>query len=266
MSTTIIERTRQYHEDIEIGEKVASRLLLERSKRKPKFRPIYDHAIQETLLNIQEASKRVLEIYADKDELRAEEIAIFGGLKRFNNEVDNAGAVCNENETTSSDDCRVVWQNFYDQLKVIKDFHQAHPSPSGGGNPISMAHSSDDVAVLASEAIERCNVLKLFSSEESLGRRVDMENLFLEYTNLSKLRKHREKDMINAEIARLRKKMNAKKQSENNTKDTPASNESIGEMETSHTQTNMADNIENIGASIVVQEIDYITYLKVFDE
>lgn len=272
MTTSILEQTRQYHEDIETAEKIASKLLSERVKHKPKYRPIYDHAIQETLLKIQEASRRVLDLYADKDHLRADEITVLGGTKRFS-EADEPVAppvASLQEDETQQDDGRTVWQNFYDQLKVVKDYHRLQSVALDGQGLDSLQDAPKDVALLAAEAVERCDVTKLFSAEESLGQRVDMESIFLEYTNLSKLRKHRESVFRAAEAARLRKKLTSKRANTSaEYTESKLNNDTHHEQSGQQESTAKSSIDAEVGEELrqcIFQEIDYITYLKCFDE
>lgn len=268
MSTSILEQTRQYHEDIETAEKVASKLLSERAKRKPKFRPVYDHAIQETLLKIQDASRRVLDLYADKDHLRADEISVLGGVKKLSELDGSAAPTLPPQEGEPLDDGRTVWQNFYDQLKVVKDYHRLHSTPLDGTDPVALQDAPKEVPILAAEAVERCNVSKLFSAEENLGDRVDMEDIFLKYTNLTKLRKHREAEFRASEVARLRKKHAGKRPSDSKATDSCAQQNGEPEKQdlSGAPSSSVEAEIEEEMRHVQFQEIDYIAFLKMFDD
>lgn len=241
MTTSVLENIRQYHEDIEISEKVASRLLSERGKKKPKFRPIYDHAIQETLLRIQDASRRVLELYVDKDALRKDEIVVLGGQKRFN--PTGVEPSPPDSEVQEGDETRVVWLNFYDQLRAVKEYHRVHSSASD--DAAAAKEILKDVGTLAAECIERCNTDQIFTADEQLGRRVDMLSLFLEYTNIQKLRKHREDEFMRSEVSRIKKRL-----------------QTIRKLTGKELQTQLELEVKDVR----FQEMDYITYLTTFDD
>lgn len=103
-----------------------------------------------------------------------------------------------------------------------------------------------DTASLAAAMLESCDSDQLFNAEEALGRRVNMNSLFLRFTNLTKYRKQRIAEFTQSELSRLKKKQAEAKK---------VKKEFITDEEI---QTHL-DELKFV-------EIDYIKYLRIFDE
>lgn len=215
MATSVLELIRRDLEDLENLDKCISKIMGERDKHM-KNKILYEHAIADSLHMIEDKSKRVLEVYADKDGLRGEEIAFLAGQsgnKKF----------------SQNDD---VWTNFYDKLKDVKDYHRKNQN-------IDETSESRDVAYFYKTVLNTDKIESRFTTDENLGKRIDMYSLYNEYINFKKSRKQRENEHRESEILRWKRKL------------------------TNQDDFDIKD--PELQRRLEFTEIDYITYLKTFD-
>lgn len=179
MSSSVLESLRSSHEDIESIEKAMSMVLMEKSKNKRN--PVsVEHALQYLVEASRGKAKRVVDILADKDGMRAEEVGALAGHRTDKKQAD-------------------VWTSFYDKVKEIKDYHR-RPHVAGTLPELQSPQWFFD------RAFEADKSETLFSGEEEMGKRVDMHAIFLEFLNLKKIRTHRKNKAREATFARLKKK------------------------------------------------------------
>jgi len=103
MSASVLETLRCAHEDMETIEKAASRILLEKHHQ-PKMAVACDQSIKYLIDRSTDQAQVALDIYADKDGIRTDDINLLAG-QRGNKAGD-------------------VWTNFYDKVKEVKDYHR----------------------------------------------------------------------------------------------------------------------------------------------
>ncbi|CUV06893.1 unnamed protein product [Cryptosporidium hominis] len=135
------------------------------------------------------------------------------------------------NNTKSSGSKDSLWTNFYSSIKSANSLE---------GVPNDLIRQSEynirskALEELVIETIRGVKLDDIFIPEEDLGRRLCLEQHYSRYINLKKLKNYRETTYINGELERLRRKGKA------------------------------VDNSTQAG--IVFEEIDFDTYLKVFDK
>jgi splicing factor 3A subunit 3 len=146
MASTLLEETRQLHEDIERLERlIVKEFKLDASTHKEKLLQTY--RARQMLELMQQRAKALLSIYEDADGARKEEIATLRG--------DNPFAI------------------FYDRLKEVKEYHRKF----GGDEEITGAESEHDAS------LRETNPKLHFSGEEGLGRFLDLYELHQTWQN-----------------------------------------------------------------------------------
>jgi splicing factor 3A subunit 3 len=144
MASTLLEETRQQHEDMERLE----RLIVEEFKRETrthKEKLMQGYRVRQMLDTMQQRAKGLTDIYQDADGARKQEIASLRG-----------------------DD---VFGNFYDRLKYTRDYHRKF----GGADELTGPENG--AALLGSEPH------LAFSGEEGMGRFLDLHELHQEWQN-----------------------------------------------------------------------------------
>uniref|UniRef100_A0A0G4F3S2 Matrin-type domain-containing protein n=1 Tax=Chromera velia CCMP2878 TaxID=1169474 RepID=A0A0G4F3S2_9ALVE len=286
MSGTVLESLRGSHEDIESIEKAIARILTERAENTRKVgRVAYDHAIAYLLKMAVSKAQTCLDIYADGDGARREELAFLMGRRPKGPDS--------------------VWANFYDQLKTVRDYHRkfaeqnAFPETRDAQYFLTMAYtggaSATEDGLLTAPKLLQGPVSKAFSPQEDMGKRVDMQGLYSVFSNMKKYRQYRETQWKQAEVARIRKKWREKKQQREEKEreekekkmledDAPMLEEEENDRRngvngTSHSHADeeeemvrkkrrealwQAEEDEEI-AKVAFREIDHVTWLKEFD-
>lgn len=178
MSASVLETLRCAHEDMETIEKAASRILLEKHHQ-PKMAVACDQSIKYLIDRSTDQAQVALDIYADKDGIRTDDINLLAG-QRGNKAGD-------------------VWTNFYDKVKEVKDYHRRFSVNQG----VPEVHN---VEWFYQRAIESDNSEAMFSGEEDLGKHVDMHQYYLQFINIRRLASYRKAKFRAGAIARLRKK------------------------------------------------------------
>eukprot|EP00743_Colponemidia_sp_Colp-15_P002043 GILK01002217.1.p1 GENE.GILK01002217.1~~GILK01002217.1.p1 ORF type:complete len:527 (+),score=101.66 GILK01002217.1:73-1653(+) len=161
MSSAVLELARSSQEEIENIEKAIAKALAKKAD-KPKDSLLYDHAISKLLTQAQARSKDALDIYADEDNARKEELAILAGL-----------------QSTIPGRPADVWTNFYDRVRDIKEYHRRF----AGQLP-----ESHDPDWHLNSVLERHDIMPFFSGEEGTGRYLDLHDLYMKFTNLKRVR------------------------------------------------------------------------------
>eukprot|EP00920_Eleutheroschizon_duboscqi_P030703 GHVT01074169.1.p1 GENE.GHVT01074169.1~~GHVT01074169.1.p1 ORF type:complete len:540 (-),score=142.53 GHVT01074169.1:898-2517(-) len=189
MAGTVVEQLRTLHEELETCEKAGSILLAE-VKRRPKNRVVYEHAVAFLLQQIASKSKQASDFYFDHDGLKKDELAFIAG------QVGRGGA------GGKSD----VWTNFYSQIKQMKDSNRKLEAASPTNVQTAKSLQPPTPEQVANSALMNSGVDQIFSADEQLGLHVDLQENFLEFINLKKLKAHRQQTHQSAEVARLKKK------------------------------------------------------------
>jgi hypothetical protein len=180
MSFSVLEQLRSAHEDIENIEKAMSMALMDKNMNHQRSGVQCDHALKYLLDASQQKCKTAVEIYQDKDGMRTDDInALAGqGLQK------KAGD---------------VWTSFYDKVKEVKDYHRRFSVNSG-------LPEAQNASWFYQAAFDSDRSEAMFSGEEDLGKRVDMNELFVKYVNMKKIANHRKMRFREATFARMRKK------------------------------------------------------------
>lgn len=104
-----------------------------------------------------DASQQLVDLYQDKDGIRKEELQALSGPNEF--------------------------QEFYNRLKMIKDFHKKHPNEISVPMSIEFEALSlerenpDEEGAVANNDVD-------FTSEEGYGKYLDLHECYIKYTNL----------------------------------------------------------------------------------
>lgn len=144
MASTLLEATRQQHEDMERLE----RLIVAEFKRETKTHKeklLQGYRVRQMLDTLQQRAKSLTTVYDDADGARKQEIASLRG--------DN------------------VFSNFYDRLKDTRDYHRRF------GGAEELTGPDDGAALLGPEA------QLAFSGEEGMGRFLDLHELHRAWQN-----------------------------------------------------------------------------------
>ncbi|EMR10226.1 hypothetical protein PNEG_01498 [Pneumocystis murina B123] len=143
---SLLERQRALHEDIErLEQAIADRLA--QDNKKIKDRLSQEHDVAKFLDRIAEQSKKLLDIYTNEDKTQ----------------------LLNETLTTSGSE----FEEFYRQLREIKDFHRRYPN-----------EKVENFEELYKKSPEEDEISKIFSGEENYGRFFDLNVLHEQWLNL----------------------------------------------------------------------------------
>lgn len=149
MASTLLEQTRAGHDDCERLERLVAKELKQEAKTH-KEKLLQSHRVRRMLDTMQQRSKRLVEIYDDRDYSRREDIASLRG----------------EN----------VFSNFYDRLKELRDYHRRH---GAGGLDLTEAAAEAEAEAASLRADPDID----FSGEEGFGRFLDLIELHQAYMN-----------------------------------------------------------------------------------
>ncbi|KAJ9640004.1 Pre-mRNA-splicing factor sap61 [Coniosporium apollinis] len=148
----ILEDQRVLHEDLERLEQAIADRILEDPKH-IRDRLNRDHQISGFLSRIQDQSKRLIDIYQDKDGSRAQEI-----------------------QTISTGD---PFDAFYKQLHSIKDFHRRYPN-----EPVENLERAYKRRAPGEDGPAPSDIDNMFTGEEGYGRFFDLTIPHEDYLNL----------------------------------------------------------------------------------
>lgn len=153
----LLEDQRLIHEDLERLEQAITERVGE-DPRNIKDRLNRDHQIDGFLVRVQEQSKRLLDIYRDRD-----------------------GQLAKEKQSLHAGD---PFDEFYKQYEQIKDFHRRYPNePVENLERAYKRRRPDEGEVIVSE------IDNMFTGEESNGRFLDLVALHEDYLNLPSVKR-----------------------------------------------------------------------------
>eukprot|EP01125_Pyxidicula_operculata_P020016 TRINITY_DN72_c0_g2_i1.p1 TRINITY_DN72_c0_g2~~TRINITY_DN72_c0_g2_i1.p1 ORF type:complete len:473 (-),score=112.21 TRINITY_DN72_c0_g2_i1:35-1399(-) len=154
MSTSILERTRQAHEDIELFERATVEACIDEPKTH-KDNVVQSHWVNVFVEKIMDRSKQLVDIYQDEDGSRKSEIQAMAGKGPQ------------------------LFANFYDQLRNVKDYHRKFPNLEADRPEAEQMLNNFDLEKVVS-----------FSGEEAYGKYMDLHTFFERYINLNKVNKN----------------------------------------------------------------------------
>jgi len=174
MSSSVFERTRALHADVE----EAREHLLDtaiRTTHSKKDRILLDHALKAQLDDLRAAQATLLELYEDTDGARAAELRSMTG----------SGAA-----STSGGANESLWTTFYDTLSQIRMYHAKFPNAGRltiNSTPVGGKAAGEEEGTGAADPLDELVTAGNgvhFSAEESFGERVDMHALHDRFVNL----------------------------------------------------------------------------------
>ncbi|KAL4446223.1 hypothetical protein ABPG77_003030 [Micractinium sp. CCAP 211/92] len=147
MASTLLEETRQAHDDIERLERLIVKDFAMQQATAHKDKLLQSHRVRQMLDSIQERSTKLIRIYDDEDGARKEEIAQLrlGGSEN-------------------------VFSNFYERLKEVREYHRKFPDDD-------LTEAENDEALLQEQPAVP------FSGEEAMGRFLDLHESFQTFIN-----------------------------------------------------------------------------------
>lgn len=178
MSSTLIERVRSLHADVEETQKKILDLLLIQPKNAKESVEV-DHALHLSVQDMLRTEKQLLDIYEDKDGARAAELQSMSGNS--------------------------MWTSFYDALSNMRMYHAKFPAARHLNN---LSHSAEgDKAHKDDEKLKEQQLLQsilslhadqapTFTNEEAYGKFVDLHDLFQRYINLPHFAHKKNKDYV----------------------------------------------------------------------
>jgi len=150
-------------QDVETIEKAIAKQLLYKYEN-PKDSVMAEHKIKNLIELMQKKSAEALTLFNDADGLKKEELKILDGSLSVN-----------------PDRPPDVWTNFYEKLKGIKEYHKKYVLPGTLSKPRNVDYFIDNI-------FEPPFSKPAFTGEEANGKYVDMHHLYLEFTNLKKIK------------------------------------------------------------------------------
>lgn len=144
MATTLLENTRQQHEDMERLERLIVKDFRTETKAY-KDKLLQSHRVRGLLDALQSRAAALVDIYKDEDESRKQDIAALRGADPIS--------------------------TFYDRLKEVLAYHRRFPSED-----ITEGDGSEALLAAAEPAVA-------FSGEEALGRYLDLHELHAAHSN-----------------------------------------------------------------------------------
>ena len=179
MSFSVLEQLRSAHEDIENIEKAMSMVLMDKQKNS-KVPVQCEHALKHLVETTQLKCRTAIDIYLDKDGMRTDDINALAGQRG-----DKKGGD--------------MWTSLYDKVKEVKDYHRRFSVNQG-------MPELQNAEWFYQRALHNDKIEALFSGEEEMGKRVDMQELFAKYVNLKKISTQRRNSFRDATYARMKKK------------------------------------------------------------
>jgi len=178
MSNTILEMIRSKNEEIEHLEKALVKAIAFKENNS-RERVTADYIIKRFLEEIQKKSCEIIDLNSDKDGFKKEEIDILAGNKNYlesNLNLLNSGS-----SQTTQKKAPDVWYNFYQKLREIKLTNKRNLNTSE-------VNENTNYEKLFNTALDELNSKTIFTSEESKGKSLDLNNVFLKFLNFKKLR------------------------------------------------------------------------------
>ncbi|XP_072264308.1 splicing factor 3A subunit 3 [Pyxicephalus adspersus] len=150
---TMLEQQRRYHEEKErLMDVMSKEMMAKKATLREQINS--DHRARTMLDRFMDVSSNLRDLYEDKDGLRKEELSAISGPNEFG--------------------------EFYNRLKLIKEFHRKHPNEIC----VPMSVEFDELLKTRENTSEEAQNLVEFTDEESYGRYLDLHDCYLKYTNL----------------------------------------------------------------------------------
>uniref|UniRef100_A0A0N5ABL2 Matrin-type domain-containing protein n=1 Tax=Syphacia muris TaxID=451379 RepID=A0A0N5ABL2_9BILA len=155
---TVLETQRRLHEERDrLIDSMTKEFLHERKSHKERINA--DHRVRNLVRRFQVTTKKLCELYEDKDKVRTEELRAIAGPNEF--------------------------AEFYSRLKSLKDAHRRNPDEVAV--PLCLEFQKMNKAIEDIEAAER-DVVE-FTDEEAYGRFFDLHSLHTKYLNIKGVKK-----------------------------------------------------------------------------
>ncbi|XP_070568018.1 splicing factor 3A subunit 3-like [Ptychodera flava] len=155
---TLLEQQRRLHEERERLMDAKTKEILHK-KNSARDNINSDHRVKMLLDRSMECSSMLRDLYEDKDGLRKEEIQALSGPNEF--------------------------QEFYNRLKVIKEFHRKHPNEIS----VPMSVEFEELSKARENPSEEMNSMVEFTDEEGYGKYLDMHECYHKFINLKNIEK-----------------------------------------------------------------------------
>lgn len=123
----------------------------------PKERAIAEHRIKNFLVMIQERAKNVTDFIREEEALKKEELAVIEGHRSLK-------------PSDKKKPTDVIWQNFYDRARELKDQYRKHES--------APVHARNTVEYYRTNVFKPPFADPFFSTEETRGKYVDMHSIY----------------------------------------------------------------------------------------
>lgn len=179
MSFSVLEQLRSAHEDIENIEKAMSMVMMDKH-RNQKLAVSCDHSLKYLLDTVQQKCQTAVNIYQDKDGMKTDDVNALAGQRSDKKPGD-------------------VWTSFYDKVKEVKDYHRRFSVNQG-------LPELQNAEWFYQRAFEADRSDTLFSGEEDLGKRVDMQEHFIKFLNIKKISADRHSRLRDVTFARMKRK------------------------------------------------------------
>ncbi|KAK0180635.1 hypothetical protein PV327_002998 [Microctonus hyperodae] len=155
---TILEQQRRYHEE---RERLMDAMVKEVLHKKPGHRENInsEHRSKMLLDQYMDSTRKLLELYEDKDGQRKEEIQALSGPNEFS--------------------------EFYSRLKSIKEFYRRHPNEIS----VPLSVEFEELAKMRENPTEELANLVEFTDEEGYGKYLDLHECYEKYVNLKGIEK-----------------------------------------------------------------------------
>ncbi|XP_016349094.1 splicing factor 3A subunit 3 [Sinocyclocheilus anshuiensis] len=155
---TILEQQRRYHEEKErLMDAKTKEMLTKKTTLRDQINS--DHRVRAMLDRYMEVSANLRDLYEDKDGMRKDELNAISGPNEF--------------------------AEFYNRLKVIKEFHRKHPNEIC----VPMSVEFEELMKAKDNPSEEAQNLVEFTDEEGYGRYLDLHDCYLKYINLKGVEK-----------------------------------------------------------------------------
>ncbi|XP_078001473.1 splicing factor 3A subunit 3-like [Glandiceps talaboti] len=155
---TLLEQQRRSHEERErLMDAMTKETLHKKGSARDQINS--DHRVRMLLDRSMDDAATLRDLYEDKDGLRKEEIQALSGPNEF--------------------------QEFYNRLKVIKEFHRKHPNEIS----IPMSVEFEELSKARDNPSEEMNTMVEFTDEEGYGKYLDMHECYYKCINLKGVEK-----------------------------------------------------------------------------
>jgi len=153
MESTVLDRTRAHHEDIELFERAVVEVMIDEPKT-AKDNVYTSHYVNVFTEKIMDRCKKLMDIYDDNDGSRQKEISSIVGQGQ------------------------ALYHIFYDKLREIKEYHRKYPNLQPEKSEAEQMLNSFDIETVVQ-----------FSGEEGYGKYLDLHEFFDRFINLKGVNK-----------------------------------------------------------------------------